>query len=90
LLEAPPGIGACRLRAVPAHGPKPALRPPPRARRRRVHRIPPHVRDDGQRPSCRDGMAGLVGVIWVCGEEVYIFGWDWTGGITLIYLNKLG
>ena len=25
----------------------------------------PNVRDDGQRPSSRDGMAGVVGVIWV-------------------------
>jgi hypothetical protein len=30
-----------------------------RARRCRVHRSPPHVRDDGQRPSGRDGMRGL-------------------------------
>ena len=29
---------------------KPALRTPPRARRCRVHRIPPYVRDHGQRP----------------------------------------
>ena len=29
----------------------------PRQRHLRVHRNPPLVRDDGQRPSCRDGMA---------------------------------
>jgi hypothetical protein len=40
-LKASPGIGAGRLHAVFAHGPKPALRTRPRARRCRVHRIPP-------------------------------------------------
>jgi hypothetical protein len=38
--KALPGIGAGRLRVVFAHGPKPALRTPPRARRCCVHRIP--------------------------------------------------
>jgi hypothetical protein len=34
------------------------------ARRRcRVHRILPHVRDDGRRPSCRDRMAQVVALI---------------------------
>jgi hypothetical protein len=61
----PPGFAkrlrrafAGRLHAAFAHGPKSALRPRPRARRCRVHRIPPHVRDDGQRPSERDRMGG--------------------------------
>ena len=29
----------------------------------------PNVRDDGQRPSSRDGMAGVVGVIWVSAKR---------------------
>jgi len=40
-LRASPGIGVGRLRVVFAHGPGPALRTRPRARRCRVHRIPP-------------------------------------------------
>jgi hypothetical protein len=31
----------------------------------------PNVRDDGQRLSARDGMAGVVGVIWGSGEAEY-------------------
>ena len=34
----------------------------------------PNVRDDGQRPSSRDGMAGVVGVIWVYQEAEYFCG----------------
>ena len=32
----------------------------------------PNVSDDGQRPSSLDGMAGVVGVIWVCAKR-FIF-----------------
>jgi hypothetical protein len=34
-------------------------------------------------------MAGVVGVIWVSREEVYFFGRDWTGQITLKPLQKI-
>jgi hypothetical protein len=34
-------------------------------------------------------MAGVVGVIWVWREEVYFFGGDWTGQITLKFLPKM-
>ncbi|MEH2535608.1 hypothetical protein V1277_005093 [Bradyrhizobium sp. AZCC 1588] len=76
------------LRAVSAHG---RSRPANNLSRRRcrVHRIPPHVRDDGQRPSCRDGTAEFVSVIWVCGEAEYFCGHDWTGQITLKLLWKI-
>jgi hypothetical protein len=30
-----------------------------RLARRRVHRIPPHVRDDRETPLCRDGMVKI-------------------------------
>jgi len=55
-------LSAVRLRAMFAHG-KPALRTPfaPDAAASTATR--PNVRDDGQRPSSRDGMAGVVGVI---------------------------
>jgi hypothetical protein len=49
----------------------------------------PNVRDDGQRPSSRDGMAGVVGVIWVSREAEYFFGRDWTGQISLTLLQKI-
>jgi hypothetical protein len=49
----------------------------------------PNVRDDGQRPSWRDGMAGVVGVIWVSREAEYFCGRDWTGQITLKSLWKI-
>ena len=49
----------------------------------------PNVRDDGQRPSNRDGMAGFVAVIWGRGEEVYFCERDWTGKITLKLLWKI-
>jgi hypothetical protein len=54
-----PGIGAGRLRAVLAHGPKPALptRHAPDAATSTASR--PNVRDDGQRPSTRDGMGEM-------------------------------
>jgi hypothetical protein len=34
-------------------------------------------------------MAGLVRVIWVCREEEYFCGRDWTGQITLKLLGKI-
>jgi hypothetical protein len=34
-------------------------------------------------------MAGVVGVIWVCREEVYFFKQGWTGQITLKLLQKI-
>jgi hypothetical protein len=49
----------------------------------------PNVRDDGQRPSSRDGMAGVVRVIWVSREAEYFFGRDWTGQISLTLLQKI-
>jgi len=49
----------------------------------------PNVRDDGQRPSSRDGMAGVVGVIWGRGEAEYFCGRDWTGQISLKLLQKI-
>ena len=76
------------LREVLTHGWMPPCEQSLR-RRCRVHRIPSHVRDDGQRPSCRDGMAQVVRVIWVCGEAVYFCGRDWTGQITLKSLEKI-
>ena len=42
-----------------AHRPKPALRLPIHARRCRVHRIPPRVRDDREPPLFRVGRASL-------------------------------
>jgi hypothetical protein len=58
------------------------------SRAARVHRIPPRVCDDGQRPSVgRDG--GDMQVIWVFGKPEYFFRWDWTGRNSLIRLEKL-
>ena len=52
------------LRAVVAHGSKARPATTLARRRFRVHRIPSRVRDDRERPSSRDGMARVVGVIW--------------------------
>src|SRR2546429_1188716 len=49
----------------------------------------PNVRDDGQRPSWRDGMAGFVVLIWGGREPEYFCERDWTGQITLMLLVKL-
>jgi len=63
-------------RRLIAHG-KPALQL--RSHRRcRVHRSPPHVRDDGQRPSAWDGMAGFINLIWGNQEEEYFRSPGWT------------
>ena len=48
----------------------------------------PNVRDDGQRPSSRDGMAGVVRVIWVSREAVYFCERGWTGQISLKLWGK--
>src|SRR5260370_3086372 len=44
---------------------------PSRAKRCRVHRIPPRVRDDGQRPSCGVGWREFVEMICPTGEAKY-------------------
>ena len=49
----------------------------------------PNVRDDGQRPSSRDRMAGVVCVIWVCHEAEYFCSRNWTGQISLKLLEKI-
>jgi hypothetical protein len=68
-------LSAVRLRAMFTHG-KPALRTPlaPDAAASTATR--PNVRDDGQRPSSRDGVAGFVRVIWGRGEAEYFCGRD--------------
>ena len=60
-----------------------------RARRCRVHRIPPRVSDDPDTPLFRDGMAGVLKVIWGGAEVEYFFERDWTGQITLKSLQKI-
>ena len=66
-----------------AHEVQLALRLPMRARRCRVHRIPPRVRDDRDTPLCgvRTGRAGRADL--PDSEAVYFCGQDWTGQITL-------
>ena len=49
----------------------------------------PNVRDDGQRPSSRDGMAGVVRVICGRDEAEYFCGRGWTGQISLKMLEKI-
>ena len=43
----------------------------------------PNVRDDGQRPSSRAGIAEVVMLIWVKREAIYFCARDWTDSITL-------
>ena len=43
-----------------------------RQKRIRIHRIPPHVRDDRDTPLLRDGMARYEPVIWVRREAEYL------------------
>ena len=45
----------------------------------RVHRIPPHVRDDRERPSERSGTVGVIDLIWVFGKSEYFCKRGWTG-----------
>ena len=68
---------------------KPALRTPlaPDAAASTATR--PNVRDDGQRPSSRDGMAGVVRVICGRDEVDYFCGRGWTGQISLKMLEKI-
>ncbi len=49
-----------------------------RQERLRVHRIPPHVRDDRETPLGWDGMAVNKPVIWVGCEADYFSRDDWT------------
>ena len=55
---------------------RPAI--PSHAKRCRVHRIPPRVRDDGQRPSCGVGWREFVEMICPTGEAKYFCKGDWT------------
>jgi hypothetical protein len=48
----------------------------------------PNVRDDGQRPSSRAGIAEVVMLIWVKREAIYFCARDWTGSISLIWFKK--
>src|SRR6478672_1003302 len=43
----------------------------------------PNVRDDGQRPSSRAGIAEVVMLIWGKREAIYFRAGDWTDSITL-------
>src|ERR1700732_3916375 len=54
------------------------------AKRCRVPRIPPRVRDDGQRPSCGVGWREFVEMICPTGEAKYFCKGDWTAQIRLI------
>ncbi|MBV9461405.1 MAG: hypothetical protein JO141_28360, partial [Bradyrhizobium sp.] len=49
-----------------------------RQRRLRVHRTPPLVRDDGQRPSSRDGMAATMPLIATSVKAKYFSAEDLT------------
>src|SRR5216683_2365724 len=59
-----------------------------RARRCRVHRIPPRVRDDRDTPLQGSETAGDIGVIWVRREQEYFWKWRWTGQIRLIRFSN--
>ena len=67
---------------------RPALPSPGIARRCRVHRIPPRVRDDRDTPLEWDETAALMDLIWVRREGIYFCKQEWTGQIRLIHLNK--
>ena len=56
----------------------------------RVHRIPPHVRDDRETPLIGGGTAWDMQVIWAAVEAVYFSGEDWTGQISLKRFRKFG
>jgi hypothetical protein len=56
----------------------------------RVHRIPPHARDDRETPLIGGGMAEDMPVIWVEIEADYFSREDWTGQISLIRHDKSG
>src|SRR6266404_6058141 len=68
----------CRLRAVDRSrgSTRPAITS--HARRCRVHRIPPRVRDDRDTPPSWDETAVDIEVIWVKPEQKYFCKWGWT------------
>jgi hypothetical protein len=72
-----------------AHEVQPALRLPLRARRCRVHRIPPRVRDDRDTPLSWGETAGDIDLIWVRREGKYFCKQGWTTQIRLIWFNNL-
>ena len=76
------------LRAMLAHG---KTRPANtlRARRCRVHHIPPRVRDDRDTPLLSRRDAQKKPLIWAEGEAVYFCARDWTWQITLNLLRKI-
>jgi hypothetical protein len=84
----PRRLSAVRLRDAPAHG-RPALRTPLAPDAAASTATCPNVRDDGQRPSSRDRMAGVLLLIWGRGEADYFCARDWTGQITLNRLRKI-
>jgi hypothetical protein len=71
-----------------AHEVQPALRLPMRARRCRVHRIPPRARDDRDTPLSWGETARLIEVFLPSGETNYFCKQDWTARIRLIPFNK--
>jgi hypothetical protein len=71
-----------------AHRPRSALRFQLRARRCRVHRIPPRVRDDREPPLFRVRRTELVEMICPTAKAIYFSRQDWTGQITLESFRK--
>jgi hypothetical protein len=59
-----------------------------RQARRRVHRIPPRVRDVASRPSEWDGTARDIQLIWVFGKPEYFFKRGWTAASTNCLTGK--
>jgi hypothetical protein len=60
-----------------------------RQRRISVHRIPPRVRDDREPPLQRNGMAGVLDLIWVKREAEYFCEKGWTGQPLICPSGKL-
>jgi hypothetical protein len=52
------------------------------------HRIPPNVRDDGQRPSQRGEIAESVMLLLANREAIYFLAHDWTVDSALIAFCK--
>jgi len=65
---------------------RPAI--PSRAKRCRVHRIRPYVRDDRDTPLLWGGMRNVLEVIWGVRKQEYFCKEDWTAQIRLIQFNK--
>ena len=61
------------------HTPLPSASAPPVQRRRRVHRIPPHVRDVRETPLYRAGTVRTLRLIWVSEKAKYFLRGGWTG-----------